>query len=107
MVERLQRDQAMFEPYLAIAALVAGAIHGIESELPLENEFTGNAYVSDKPRVPTTLRDAATRFTTSTFARAAFGDDVVDHYSNFARVELGAFDAAVTDWERFRGFERL
>jgi glutamine synthetase len=94
-------------PYLGIAALVAGAIHGIESALPLENEYTGNAYVSEKPRVPTTLREAATRFTASALARAAFGDDVVDHYSNFARVELAAFDAAVTDWERFRGFERL
>ena len=39
--------------------------------------------------------------------REAFGDDVVDHYANAARVELAAFDAAVTDWERRRGFERL
>jgi glutamine synthetase len=94
-------------PYLAIAALVAGAIHGIEGELPLEPEFTGNAYVSDKPRVPSTMREAASRFSESAFVRAAFGDDVVEHYTNFARVELSAYDAAVTDWERFRGFERL
>jgi glutamine synthetase len=40
-------------------------------------------------------------------ARAAFGDEVVDHYCNMARVELEAFESAVTDWERFRGFERL
>ena len=26
---------------------------------------------------------------------------------NYARVELAAFDSAVTDWERRRGFERL
>ncbi len=94
-------------PYLAISALVAGAIHGIVGELSLEAEFEGNAYVSDKPRVPSTMRDALSRFTTSAFARSAFGDDVVDHYTNFARVELAAYDAAVTDWERFRGFERL
>lgn len=94
-------------PYLAIAALVAGAIHGIEGKLALEPEFTGNAYVSDKPRVPSTMREAATRFSESAFGRAAFGNDVVDHYANFARVELSAYDAAVTDWERFRGFERL
>jgi glutamine synthetase len=40
-------------------------------------------------------------------ARAAFGDDVVDHYLNYAKVELTAFNSAVTDWERIRGFERL
>jgi glutamine synthetase len=40
-------------------------------------------------------------------AEAAFGADVRAHYANMATVELTAFDAAVTDWERFRGFERL
>jgi glutamine synthetase len=40
-------------------------------------------------------------------AREAFGDEVVAHYLNHADVELAAFDAAVTDWERYRGFERL
>jgi glutamine synthetase len=95
-------------PYLAIAALVAGTIHGIEQELPLEAEFTGNAYGDDSsPRVPSTLREAADLWEGSAIARAAFGDDVVDHYANRARVELAAFDAAVTDWELFRGFERL
>jgi glutamine synthetase len=43
----------------------------------------------------------------SAIARAAFGDEVVDHYANMARVELQAFDSATTDWERARGFERL
>ncbi|HEX2130471.1 MAG TPA: glutamine synthetase family protein [Actinophytocola sp.] len=94
-------------PYLGVAALVAAGLHGIEHELPLEPELTGNAYVTDKPRVPATLRDAAELFGASEHARAAFGDDVVDHYLNNARVELAAFDAAVTDWERIRGFERL
>ena len=94
-------------PYLTIAALIAGAIHGIDEQLPLQPEFVGNAYDSSMPRVPATLRDAAELFTTSTLARTAFGDEVVDHYANAARVELTAYDAAVTDWERFRGFERL
>ena len=94
-------------PYLALAALVAAGLHGIENELSLEAAFEGNAYDSDKPRVPSTLRDAAELFEKSSLARASFGDDVVDHYTNAARVELAAFDAAVTDWERFRGFERL
>ena len=54
-----------------------------------------------------TLRDARDAFAASTVAREAFGEDVVDHYLNAARIELEAFDAAVTDWERVRGFERL
>ncbi|KXK59914.1 glutamine synthetase [Micromonospora rosaria] len=95
-------------PYLAIAALVAGALHGIEQELELPAECSGNAY--DDPaaeRVPGTLRDALTRWQDSTVARDAFGADVVAHYANQAAVELTAFDAAVTDWELTRGFERL
>jgi len=94
-------------PYLAVAALVAAGLHGVENKLPLEPIFEGNAYTSDKPRVPTTLRDAVTLLDGSTVARHAFGDDVVDHYVNAGRVELNAFDATVTDWERIRGFERL
>ena len=69
--------------------------------------FEGNAYESDAPRLPTTLADSAALFAESTVAREAFGDEVVDHYLNNARVEVDAFNAAVTDWERVRGFERL
>jgi glutamine synthetase len=94
-------------PYLAVAALIAAGLHGIENELPLEPEFVGNAYGTDRPRVPATMRDAAELLSESKLAREAFGDDVVTHYLNNARVELAAYDAAVTDWERIRGFERL
>ncbi|SCL21554.1 L-glutamine synthetase [Micromonospora rhizosphaerae] len=95
-------------PYLAIAALVAGAVHGIEQELELGEECTGNAYDdAAAERVPGTLRDALTLWESSPVAKDAFGDEVVAHYANQARVELRAFDAAVTDWELTRGFERL
>ncbi|RJQ85362.1 glutamine synthetase [Amycolatopsis panacis] len=94
-------------PYLAVAALVAAGLHGIENELQLEPEFTGNAYASGNPVVPTTLSEAAVALDGSRIARDAFGDDVIDHYLNAARVELEAFESAVTDWERIRGFERL
>ncbi|GAA3390948.1 glutamine synthetase family protein [Cryptosporangium minutisporangium] len=94
-------------PYLASAAMLAAGLAGINEELPLEPELVGNAYVSDAPRVPKTLRDAREAFAGSALAREAFGDDVVDHYLNAADVELAAFDAAVTDWELRRGFERL
>ncbi|MBG6067340.1 glutamine synthetase family protein [Micromonospora ureilytica] len=95
-------------PYLAIAGLVAGALHGIDGELELGEECAGNAY--DDPeaeRVPGTLRDALALWEGSTAAREAFGPEVVAHYANQAKVELAAFDAAVTDWELTRGFERL
>jgi len=94
-------------PYLAISAIVAGGLHGIEHELPLPAPLSGNAYDSDVDHLPTTLREAADLFGASEIARAAFGDDVVAHYLHQARVEVLAYDAAVTDWERIRGFERL
>ncbi|QIS24346.1 glutamine synthetase [Nocardia terpenica] len=94
-------------PYLAVAASIAAGLHGIEHRLPLEPEFRGNAYRSERPRVPRTLREAAELFGASKVAKAAFGEDVVRHYRNAAQVELDAYDAAVTDWERVRGFERL
>ncbi|GAA2149842.1 glutamine synthetase [Humibacillus xanthopallidus] len=94
-------------PYLAVAAMLAGGLHGIENELPLEPPLEGNAYTSDKPRVPSTLQEARDLLAGSSVARAAFGDEVVDHYVNAADVEITAFNAAVTDWERKRGFERL
>ena len=93
--------------YLATAALIAGGLYGIEHELELEPMFEGNAYGSDAPRVPTTLREAAELFGKSEIAREAFGADVVEHYLNNARIEVQAYDAAITDWERVRGFERF
>jgi len=94
-------------PYLALAAMLAGGLHGIEQELSLEEELVGNAYDSDKPHVPSTMAAARERFAGSEVARAAFGAEVVDHYVNMADVELAAYGAAVTDWELRRGFERL
>jgi glutamine synthetase len=95
-------------PYLAMSALVAAGLHGVQHGLELEPAYEGNAYqATDKPRLPTTLREARDLFDSSRVARDAFGDEVVDHYVNAADVELAAFETAVTDWERARGFERL
>jgi glutamine synthetase len=95
-------------PYLAISALIAAGLHGVDTELELEPALEGNAYeATARPQVPATLRDARDLFAQSAIARDAFGPEVLDHYLNNARVELEAYDAAVTDWERFRGFERL
>jgi glutamine synthetase len=94
-------------PYLAMAGMLASGLRGIELELALEPPFEGNAYTSDHPRVPTSLQQARDLFAASPIARELLGDAVVDHYTNYADVELAAFGAAVTDWERFRGFERM
>ncbi|WP_269211576.1 glutamine synthetase family protein [Nocardioides sp. cx-169] len=94
-------------PYLALAAMLAGGLHGIEHRLELEEPLVGNAYTSGRPKVPSTMAAAREAFTSSAIARAAFGDEVVDHYTNMADVELASFGAAVTDWELRRGFERL
>ena len=94
-------------PYLALAAMIAAGLHGIDNELPLEAPFEGNAYEADKERVPHTMYAARDLFAGSQMARDAFGQEVVDHYLNRAKVELDAYEAAVTDWEKFRGFERL
>ena len=93
--------------YLAVAALIAAGLHGIDEQIEPADVFAGNAYESNVARVPATLRESAELFAGSALAREAFGDEVVEHYLNNARVELAAFDAAVTDWERVRGFERL
>ena len=94
-------------PYLALSAMIAAGLHGIENELALEPVFEGNAYESDKPRVPRNIYDARDAFAASEMVAEAFGAEVVDHYLNRARVEIDAFESAVTDWERYRGFESV
>ncbi|HEY0517368.1 MAG TPA: glutamine synthetase family protein [Solirubrobacteraceae bacterium] len=99
---------ADLNPYLALSALIASGLHGVDAGLELEPAFEGNAYAaSERPRVPQTLRDARELFAASEVTREAFGEEVVAHYLNAADVEMAAFQSAVTDWERFRGFERL
>jgi len=94
-------------PYLVLAAMLAGGLHGIDQQLALEEPLAGNAYTSTRPKVPSTMSEARERFATSAVARAALGDAVVDHYVTMADVELAAYQGTVTDWELRRGFERL
>jgi glutamine synthetase len=93
-------------PYLAFAALLAAGLHGIEHELELPPPLEGNAYVSDAERFPGTLREAIGALETGGVARPALGDEVVDHYLNYARTEQRLFDEVVTCYERERMFER-
>ena len=88
--------------------MIAAGLHGIDDELELEPAVRGQRLRRPEPRrARRTLRDARDAVRGSALARDAFGDEVVAHYLNARDVELAAFDAAVTDWERFRGFERL
>ncbi len=87
--------------------MIASGLHGVDNELPLEPAFEGNAYESDAPRVPTNLYEARDLFAASEVARDSFGEEVVDHYLNRARIEIEAVEAAVTDFDKYRGFERL
>jgi glutamine synthetase len=93
-------------PYLAFAAIVAAGLHGVEAELELPPALEGNAYESDAKRFPSTMREAIAALESGAIARAAFGDQVVDHYLNYARTEQALYDKTVTDWERVRYFER-
>jgi glutamine synthetase len=93
-------------PYLAFAALLAAGLYGIEQKLELGPAFEGNAYESDVERFPSTLRDAIARLEEGKVARTLLGDEVVDHYLNYARTEQRLFDEAVTCYERERMFER-
>jgi glutamine synthetase len=95
-------------PYLAFAAVIAAGLRGIDEQLPLEDAYPGNAYeAKDKRRIPGALHHAIAGLEGSQVARDAFGDEVVDHYLHYARTEQHTFEAAVTDWEKFRGFERM
>jgi glutamine synthetase len=94
-------------PYLGFAAIIAAGLHGIENELELPPALEGNAYESDAKRFPSALREAIAALEAGTMARVALGDQVVDHYLNYARNEQALFDRFVTDWERRRYFERV
>jgi glutamine synthetase len=93
-------------PYLAFAAMIASGLHGIEQQLEAPPPLAGNAYESDAERFPSTMREAIAALEDGTMARPTLGDQVVDHYLNYARTEQGLFDRFVTDWERKRYFER-
>lgn len=94
-------------PYLAVSGMIAAGLDGIKRNLPLEPAFTGNAYASDSARVPSNMGEALNLWKESEWVAATFGEDVQAHYTNMAEVELAAFGRSVTDWERYRNFERF
>ena len=94
-------------PYLAMAALIAAGIAGIEGKMELEAPFVGDAYGGNNIReIPGTLRDATAAMNSSKMLLDAFGEDVIEHYTRCAEWEQEEYDRRVTDWEVARGFER-
>ncbi len=96
-------------PYLAYAAVIASGLWGIEHELPLPEPAAGNAYAAGPEvlHLPRSLGEAIDCWERSEAVRAAFGDEVAEHYLLTARHELAAAERAVTDWELNRYFERI
>ena len=97
---------ADLNPYLAMAGLIAAGISGIERNLELGAPFSGDAYQTDAPPLPRTLKEAAGLLEGSELLRSAFGAEVVDHYVRAARWEVEEHERVVTDWEVARAFER-
>ena len=98
---------ADLNPYLAFAALIAAGLAGIEEKLTLQKPFVGDAYQAARlPEIPKTLRAATETMARSKMLKAAFGEDVIDHYLHTARWEQFEYDRRITDWELHRGFER-
>ena len=98
---------ADLNPYLALAALIAAGLAGVDEGLALEPAFEGDAYGSeDVPEIPKTLRAATEAMRGSAMMTGAFGADVVAHYAHTADWEQFEYDRRVTDWELRRGFER-
>ncbi|MEO8456564.1 MAG: glutamine synthetase family protein [Chloroflexota bacterium] len=95
-------------PYLAYAGVLAAGLDGIRNKIEPPPVFVGDVYQADNlPRVPSTLREATANFTSSDFVRRAIGADVQEHYTHHFQEEQSAYDRAVTDWERWRYFERI
>ena len=94
-------------PYLAYAAAIAAGLDGLETKIEPPPPLEGDAYKSDAQSLPASLREAANVFGSSSFARQAFGSEMVDHYVHFWLSESTAFESAVTDWERKRYFEQI
>lgn len=95
-------------PYLAFAASLASGLRGIAEKIRPPDCFVGDIYSARHlPHVPKNLKESLDNFQTSSFAKEAFGEAVVEHYSHFYRKEIEAFEMSVTDWERQRYFERI
>lgn len=95
-------------PYLAYAGALAAGIDGLEHQTQPPEIFTGDVYAAQNlERVSATLAQAVPTFGDSEFVANALTPDVQEHYRHFYALEVAAYDAAVTDWEKARYFDRI
>jgi glutamine synthetase len=94
-------------PYLAVSGIIAAGLDGIKNKMVLEPAFTGNAYVSDSARVPSSMNESLALWENSAWVKETFGAEVQAHYANMAKIEIAAYGKAITDWELVRNFERF
>jgi len=94
-------------PYLAMAAVLAAGLHGIERNLKLTAPaITGtNQGAEDVARAPRSLQQSTASFRASDIARDWLGDTFVDHFAATREWEHRQWQDAVTDWELKRYFE--
>jgi len=98
---------ADINPYLAMAAVLAAGLHGVEKGLRLVTPpITGtNQGAENVPRAPRTLIETTRQFKQSATARDWLGDDFVDHFAATREWEWRQWLDGVTDWELKRYFE--
>jgi glutamine synthetase len=93
--------------YLTYAAAIGAGLYGMEHGVELSPEYKGNGYIAKGvERMPRALYEAIAGLEKSEAAVEIFGQEVVDHYLNAARVEQEVYDSVVHDWERERYLER-
>ncbi len=96
-------------PYLALAAMTASGLYGIENKIDAPAPYDGNAYLDENlASVPLRMGDAIAKFSASAAAAESLGSDIHAHLAHFYSRELEAYEKeCVTDWEFFRYFERI
>jgi len=94
-------------PYLAMAAVIAAGLDGVEKGLKLTTPpITGtNVGAENVPRAPRTLIETTRIFEQSSIARDWLGDGFVDHFAATRDWEWRQWLDGVTDWEMKRYFE--
>ena len=94
-------------PYLAMAALIAAGLEGVEKGMKLTAEpITGsNSGAEGVPRAPRTLMETTAMLKRSEVARDWLGDTFIDHFAATRDWEWRVWQDAVTDWELKRYLE--
>ncbi len=78
-------------PYLALAAVLAGMHHGIVNKIDPGPETTGNGYEQKGQPMPTNWFSALDTFRRSEFMRRYFGERFVDIFATVKEIEADRF----------------